>query len=286
LVKNSTAPACIACTVIGISPWPVIKIIGMARSASASRCCSSSPLRPGSRHRRERRDPEPHRPQEVREGLAQRRIIIDDADYRVSFGHDSLTLSQERPRHDGALWRRACRPPPSAADLSRRPRPARHRPCVPVLLVRSCRMVDVTLPARVWALGRSTQRERRRGRHRAVVGRLASARGAIIRRLALEVMWPHAPSAVSACRHLSPHVVTICRWGPGRRPPQSALPAAQAVMRRTMAGGHRARWSVGTEPAFCRSASVLHSRGRRPSVVFSMWRWTEIAVTLELDLTL
>jgi hypothetical protein len=223
-------------------------------STSTSRCCSSSPLRPGSRHRRERRDPEPHRPQEVREGRAQRRLIIDDVDSRVSFGHDSLTLSQERPRHDGALWRRACRPPPSAAGLSRRPRLARHRPCVPGLLVRSCRVMDVTLPARVWELGRSTQRERRRGSHRAGVGRLASARGAIIRRLALEVMGPHAPSAVSACRHLLRHVVTICRWGPYRSRSPSASPAAQAVMRRTMAGGHRARWSVGTELAFCRSS--------------------------------
>ena len=98
---------------------------------------------------------------------------------------------------------------------------------VPVLLVRSCSVVDVTLPASVWELGRSTQRERRRGRHRAVVGRLASSRGAIIRRLALEVMWPHAPSAVSTCRHRSLPVVTICRGGLGGAPPQSTLPAAQ-----------------------------------------------------------
>jgi hypothetical protein len=49
-------------------------------------------------------------------------------------------------------------------------------------------MVDLTLPARVWELGRSTQHESMRGRHRAVVGLLASFRGAIIRRLALEVM--------------------------------------------------------------------------------------------------
>jgi len=66
-----------------------------------------------------------------------------------------------------------------------------------VLSVPSYPVVDVTLPARVWELGQSTQRESMRERHHAVVGRLASVRGAIIRRLALEVMGPHAPSAVS-----------------------------------------------------------------------------------------
>jgi hypothetical protein len=40
------------------------------------------------------------------------------------------------------------------------------------------------------------------------VGRLASARGAIIRRLALEVMWPYPPSAVPTCRHRSAPVTT------------------------------------------------------------------------------
>jgi hypothetical protein len=195
-VKHSTAPACIACTVIGISPWPVIKIMGMAKSAAASRCCSSSPRTPGSRTSSTRqlgpsgcrlrrnsyadvnaatRSPTDRR--RFGEGRAPRRIIIDDADSRVSFGHNALAFSQERPRHDSALWRRACRPPPSAADLSRRPRPARHRPCVPGLLVRSDRVVDVTLPASVWERGRATQRERRRGRHRAVVGPPAASAG-------------------------------------------------------------------------------------------------------------
>jgi hypothetical protein len=131
----------------------------------------------------------------VREGRAPWCIIIDDADERVSCGHDALALRQARPRHAGARWRRVCRPPPSAASLSRRPRPARHRPCVPGLSEPSDRGVDVTLLASVWELGRSTQRERMRRRHRAVVGHLASAHGAILRRLALQVMWPtpHPP---------------------------------------------------------------------------------------------
>ena len=133
-------------------------------------------------------------------------------------------------------------------------------------------MVDVTLPASVWELGRSTQCESMRGRHHAVVGRLASSRGAIIRRLALEVMWPHTPSAVPTCRHLSAPVTT-CRhhlpvWGPCRRSPQSALPAAQDVMRRPMAGGHRAGWSVGTEPAPGRSSSNAPPQVATPVVPY------------------
>jgi len=35
LAKHATAPAFIACTVIGMSPWPVMKMIGHARSAVA-----------------------------------------------------------------------------------------------------------------------------------------------------------------------------------------------------------------------------------------------------------
>jgi hypothetical protein len=76
-----------------------------------------------------------------------------------------------------------------------------------------------------------------------VACRLASARGAIIRRLALEVMGPHTPSAVSTCRHLVAPVPTgrhpLPVWGSWRRSPPSALPAAQDVMRRPTAGGHR-----------------------------------------------
>jgi hypothetical protein len=75
----------------------------------------------------------------------------------------------------------------------------------------------------------------------AVMTLLASARGAIIRRLALEVMGPHTPSAVPTYRHRSAPVPT-CRhplpvWGTCRRDPPSALPAAQNVIRRAMVGG-------------------------------------------------
>src|SRR5262249_22211322 len=46
-VRNSTAPACIACTVVGMSPRPVIKITGISMSTSAIRFCRSIPLSPG-----------------------------------------------------------------------------------------------------------------------------------------------------------------------------------------------------------------------------------------------
>jgi len=67
------------------------------------------------------------------------------------------------------------------------------------------------------------------------------------------VTWPCAPSAVPTCRHRSPHVGTICRWSPWRGPSQSSLPAAQAVMPRTVAGGHQAVLSIGTEHATCQT---------------------------------
>src|SRR5437870_1794409 len=49
LVKNSTAPAFIAWTDIGMSPWPVTKTIGIAMPALANSCCKSRPLKPGIR---------------------------------------------------------------------------------------------------------------------------------------------------------------------------------------------------------------------------------------------
>src|ERR1051326_3007351 len=47
LVKNSTAPAFIALTVMGTSPWPVIKMIGMSVLSEAISFCSSRPLSSG-----------------------------------------------------------------------------------------------------------------------------------------------------------------------------------------------------------------------------------------------
>ena len=47
-VRNSTAPAFMAFTDIGILPCPVRKMIGTAIPASASSRCRSSPLKPGS----------------------------------------------------------------------------------------------------------------------------------------------------------------------------------------------------------------------------------------------
>src|SRR5918993_1185075 len=47
-VRNSTAPAFIACTVIGMSPCPVMKMIGISVRSLATCRWRSSPLRPGS----------------------------------------------------------------------------------------------------------------------------------------------------------------------------------------------------------------------------------------------
>ena len=47
-VKNSTAPAFIARTLIGISPCPVRKTMGISMPDFASSACRSRPLRPGS----------------------------------------------------------------------------------------------------------------------------------------------------------------------------------------------------------------------------------------------
>src|SRR5580692_5399027 len=46
-VRNSTAPAFIAWTVFGTSPWPVIKMIGISGRSTATCFCRSRPLRPG-----------------------------------------------------------------------------------------------------------------------------------------------------------------------------------------------------------------------------------------------
>ena len=48
LVKNSTAPAFIALTVVGMSPFPVMKMMGTCTRSVASRSCSSRPFRSGS----------------------------------------------------------------------------------------------------------------------------------------------------------------------------------------------------------------------------------------------
>src|SRR6267142_1486660 len=48
LVKNSSAPALMARTDVGMSPWPVRKMIDVRAPEFASRCCRSRPLRPGS----------------------------------------------------------------------------------------------------------------------------------------------------------------------------------------------------------------------------------------------
>ena len=47
LVRNSAAPAFMARTVIGMSPYPVMKMIGMPSRSPAICACSSRPLRSG-----------------------------------------------------------------------------------------------------------------------------------------------------------------------------------------------------------------------------------------------
>src|SRR5580658_6390991 len=54
LVKNSRAPAFMACTDCGTSPKPVMKMIGMSMCSSASCFCNSRPFRPGSERSRTR----------------------------------------------------------------------------------------------------------------------------------------------------------------------------------------------------------------------------------------
>jgi hypothetical protein len=68
------------------------------------------------------------------------------------------------------------------------------------------------------------------------------------------VLRPLALPAVTICRHLSPHVVTVCRGGPWSRSPHNPSPAAPGVMSHLRAGGYRARSSVGMENALCRSS--------------------------------
>ena len=48
-VRKSTAPAFMALTLIGISPWPVRKMIGKASSGPLNAVWSSRPLEPGMR---------------------------------------------------------------------------------------------------------------------------------------------------------------------------------------------------------------------------------------------
>src|SRR5919198_1801510 len=56
LVRNSTAPAFMACTDIGMSPWPVMNTIGIWISASLKARCRSRPLNPGKRTSRTRQE--------------------------------------------------------------------------------------------------------------------------------------------------------------------------------------------------------------------------------------
>src|SRR5262249_9052792 len=62
----------------------------------------------------------------------------------------------------------------------------------------------------------------------------------------------HPP--LTTCRDWSRHVGTVCRWSPCGTPSQRACPAAQAMMPRTVAGGHPAGWGIGTEPALCQTS--------------------------------
>jgi hypothetical protein len=69
--------------------------------------------------------------------------------------------------------------------------------------------------------------------------------------------WCHA--ALRTLRRVDMSApVTICRHhlpaGFWRGPSQRSWPAAQAVMRRTVAGGHRVGVSIGTEHALCPSS--------------------------------
>jgi hypothetical protein len=59
-------------------------------------------------------------------------------------------------------------------------------------------------------------------------------------------LTPHPPYRhVSTCRHRSRHVGTICRWGPGRKPPSERVacrPGRDAMPHGGQAPGQVARW--------------------------------------------
>src|ERR671910_247552 len=113
LVRNSSAPAFIACTDIGASPYPVMKIIGMS-PRSASCFCSSRPLRPGSvtsstrqlgtvvvsRKQKVLRRHEPFRRpacalDQKLERVAHRDVVVDDEDNRPDVWHgEDLTRAE------------------------------------------------------------------------------------------------------------------------------------------------------------------------------------------------
>jgi hypothetical protein len=99
-----------------------------------------------------------------------------------------------------------------------------------------------------------------------VQGGLASVHGAILRRLTLDVRWPHTPSTVPPGRHRSRPGGTLCQEGPWRRSPPRAWLAARDVRRRPLVGRHQ-----GPDGALAQNlhqgspAATCHRRWRRPS---------------------
>src|SRR5258705_8162540 len=90
LVRNSTAPAFIARTVIGMSPWPVMKMIGTSLRSMAMRFCKSRPLRPGRLTSSTRQLGTPTRGR-ARNSCADANVSGSQPSQRISASNDSRT---------------------------------------------------------------------------------------------------------------------------------------------------------------------------------------------------
>src|SRR5258706_13750193 len=90
LVRNSTAPAFMARTVIGTSPWPVMKMIGMSVRSAAIRFCKSKPLRSGRLTSSTRQLGTPTRGR-ARNSCADANVSGSQPSQRISASNDSRT---------------------------------------------------------------------------------------------------------------------------------------------------------------------------------------------------
>src|SRR5882724_4371320 len=89
-VKNSTAPAFMACTVIGTSPCPVMKMIGISIRSVAISFCSSRPLSSGRETSSTRQHGATGRGR-VRNSSADANVSGCDPTKRISASSDSRT---------------------------------------------------------------------------------------------------------------------------------------------------------------------------------------------------
>ena len=139
-MRNSTAPAFMARTLIGMSPWPVMKMTGRAMPAFTSSSWNASPLLPGSRtsstrqpgasgrsapqeflRRGEGAHLEPDRADEVLERAAHRVVVVDH-EYDGPLGAHARALTDGKRKAEGRTVRllgftHSC--PPCASTIER-----------------------------------------------------------------------------------------------------------------------------------------------------------------------